>query len=122
MQFQSRRVGLAAQRFEIGKFGVRGGFEVKSWHHDIQTGAGAFKTQTDEGQTLESSLMSGSQHTPMLRQVDNITAAELRGYFLLELPKLTDVERARCERYIESLAAFECGEQNSTHPANTTLQ
>ena len=58
----------------------------------------------------------------MNSKVDNITAAELRGYFVLELPKLTDVERARCERYIESLAAFECGEQNSTHPANTTLQ
>jgi hypothetical protein len=66
--------------------------------------------------------MSGSQHRAMLRQVDNITAAELRGYFVQELPKLTDVERARCERYIESLTAFECGEQNSTHPANTTLQ
>ena len=66
--------------------------------------------------------MSGSQHTAMLRQVDNITAAELRGYFVRELQKLTDVERARCERYIESLAAFERWERNSTHPASTTLQ
>jgi hypothetical protein len=58
----------------------------------------------------------------MIRQVDNITAAELRGYFLRELPKLTGVERARCERYIESLTAFEHGARNSTHPAITTLQ
>lgn len=58
----------------------------------------------------------------MLRQVDNITAAELRGYFVQELPKLTEVERARCERYIESLAAFERWERNSTHPASRTLQ
>ena len=71
---------------------------------------------------LEASLMSGSQYTAMLRQADNITAAELRGYFLRELPKLTDAIRARCERYIESLTAFERGECNSTHPASTTLQ
>jgi len=58
----------------------------------------------------------------MLRQVANITAAELRGYLVRELPKLTGVERARCERYIESLAAFERGERNSTHPASTILQ
>lgn len=58
----------------------------------------------------------------MLRQVANITAAEVRGYLLRELPKLTGVERARCERYIERLAAFERGECNSTHPAITTLQ
>ena len=58
----------------------------------------------------------------MNSKVDNITAAELRGYFLRELPKLTDLERARCERYIESLAAFERAERNSTHPASTTLQ
>jgi len=38
------------------------------------------------------------------------------------LPNLTDVKRARCERYIESLAAFERRERNSTHPASTTLQ
>ena len=66
--------------------------------------------------------MPGSQHTAMLRQVDNITAAELREYFVQELPNLTDVKRARCERYIESLAAFERRERNSTHPASTTLQ
>jgi len=58
----------------------------------------------------------------MLRQVANITADELRGYFLRELPTLTDAERARCERYIEGLAAFEHGARNSTHPASTTLQ
>jgi len=51
--------------------------------------------------------MSRSQHTVMLHQVDNITAAELREYFVQELPNLTDLKRARCERYIESLAAFE---------------
>jgi hypothetical protein len=66
--------------------------------------------------------MSGSQHIAMLRQVENITAAELRGYLLRELPKLTGVERARCERYIEGLAAFERGERKSTHPVSRTLQ
>ena len=75
-----------------------------------------------EGRRWKPSLMSGSQYTAMLRQVYNITAAELRGYFLAELPKLTDAIRARCERYIESVAAFERGERNSTHPASTTLQ
>jgi DNA invertase Pin-like site-specific DNA recombinase len=34
-------LGLAAQRREIETFGVREGFSVKSWHQDIQTGAGA---------------------------------------------------------------------------------
>src|SRR3984893_791452 len=33
-------LGLAAQRFEIETFGLREGFKVKSWHQDIQTGAG----------------------------------------------------------------------------------
>ena len=75
-----------------------------------------------KGRRWKPSLVSGSQHTAMLRQVDNITAAELRGYFLQELPKLTDLERARFERYIETLAAFERGERDSTHPASTTLQ
>ena len=74
------------------------------------------------GRRWKPSRMSGSQHTAMLRQVDNITAAELREYFLRELPRLTELERARCERYIESLTAFERGERNSTHPARTTLQ
>ena len=34
-------LGLAAQRFEIEAFGKREGFTVKSWHQDVQTGAGA---------------------------------------------------------------------------------
>jgi DNA invertase Pin-like site-specific DNA recombinase len=34
-------LGLAAQRFEIKAFGAREGFSVKSWHQDVQTGAGA---------------------------------------------------------------------------------
>jgi DNA invertase Pin-like site-specific DNA recombinase len=33
-------LGLAAQRFEIEAFVARQGFTVKSWHQDIQTGAG----------------------------------------------------------------------------------
>src|ERR1019366_1733796 len=33
-------LGLAAQRFEIETFGKRKGFTVKSWHQDVQTGAG----------------------------------------------------------------------------------
>ncbi len=33
-------LGLAAQRFEIESFGKREGFTVKSWHQDVQTGAG----------------------------------------------------------------------------------
>lgn len=33
-------LGLAAQRWEIEAFGVREGFSVKSWHQDVQTGAG----------------------------------------------------------------------------------
>jgi DNA invertase Pin-like site-specific DNA recombinase len=34
-------LGLAAQRSEIDAFGAREGFTVKSWHQDVQTGAGA---------------------------------------------------------------------------------
>jgi DNA invertase Pin-like site-specific DNA recombinase len=34
-------LGLAAQRHEIKTFAHRQGFEVRSWHQDIQTGAGA---------------------------------------------------------------------------------
>jgi hypothetical protein len=33
-------LGLAAQRHEIEAFGAREGFAVRSWHQDIQTGAG----------------------------------------------------------------------------------
>jgi len=34
-------LGLAAQRYEIEAFALREGFAVKSWHQDVQTGAGA---------------------------------------------------------------------------------
>jgi DNA invertase Pin-like site-specific DNA recombinase len=34
-------LGLAAQRYEIERFGEREGFTVKSWYQDVQTGAGA---------------------------------------------------------------------------------
>ena len=34
-------LGLATQRHEIDAFGAREGFSTKSWHQDIQTGAGA---------------------------------------------------------------------------------
>ena len=34
-------LGLAAQRDEVEAFGVREGFAVRSWHQDLQTGAGA---------------------------------------------------------------------------------
>jgi DNA invertase Pin-like site-specific DNA recombinase len=34
-------LGLAAQRSEIEGFGARQGFSIKSWHQDIQTGAGS---------------------------------------------------------------------------------
>ncbi len=33
-------LGLAAQRTHIEAFGAREGFKVKSWHQDVQTGAG----------------------------------------------------------------------------------
>lgn len=33
-------LGLAAQRHDIEAFGSREGFSIKSWHQDIQTGAG----------------------------------------------------------------------------------
>jgi DNA invertase Pin-like site-specific DNA recombinase len=34
-------LGFAAQRHEIEVFGEREGFAVRSWHQDVQTGAGA---------------------------------------------------------------------------------
>ncbi len=36
-----KSVGLAAQRHEIERFALQEGFEVRSWHQDIQTGGGA---------------------------------------------------------------------------------
>jgi DNA invertase Pin-like site-specific DNA recombinase len=33
-------LGLAAQRYDIEAFGAREEFTIKSWHQDIQTGAG----------------------------------------------------------------------------------
>ncbi len=33
-------LGLAAQRFDIQAFGTREGLRVRSWHQDVQTGAG----------------------------------------------------------------------------------
>jgi hypothetical protein len=33
-------LGLAAQRHEIEVFGAREGFSIRSWHQDVQTGAG----------------------------------------------------------------------------------
>jgi hypothetical protein len=66
--------------------------------------------------------MPGSQDTTLVKQVYNITAADLRGYFSREFQNLNDLERARWERCIESLAAFERRARNSTHPTSTTLQ
>jgi DNA invertase Pin-like site-specific DNA recombinase len=34
-------LGLAAQRHDIGAFALREVLAVKSWHQDVQTGAGA---------------------------------------------------------------------------------
>jgi DNA invertase Pin-like site-specific DNA recombinase len=34
-------LGLAAQRHDIETFGAREGFAIKSWHQDVQSGAGA---------------------------------------------------------------------------------
>jgi hypothetical protein len=62
------------------------------------------------------------EESAMLVQIYNLTAAELRGYFVRRLPKLSDPERARWERCIESLVAFERRERNCTHPACSTLQ
>ena len=40
---------MAAQRHEIEAFGLREGFAVKSWHKDVQTGAGADALQMRPG-------------------------------------------------------------------------
>jgi len=42
-------LGLAAQRHDIEAFGAREGFAVKSWHQDVQTGAGADALQLRPG-------------------------------------------------------------------------
>jgi DNA invertase Pin-like site-specific DNA recombinase len=42
-------LGLAAQRHDIEAFGAREGFAVKSWHQDVQTGAGADALQLRSG-------------------------------------------------------------------------
>lgn len=34
-------LGLAAQRYDIGRFAEREGLAVKSWYQDVQTGVGA---------------------------------------------------------------------------------
>lgn len=42
-------LGLAAQRSEIEGFGAQQGFSIRSWHQDIQTGAGADALQLRPG-------------------------------------------------------------------------
>jgi DNA invertase Pin-like site-specific DNA recombinase len=42
-------LGLAAQRNEIKEFGMRQGFTIRSWHQDIQTGAGSDALQLRPG-------------------------------------------------------------------------
>ena len=42
-------LGLAAQRHEIEAFALREGFAFKSWHKDVQTGAGADALQMRPG-------------------------------------------------------------------------
>jgi len=42
-------LGLAAQRSEIEGFGAQQGFSIRSWHRDIQTGAGADDLQLRPG-------------------------------------------------------------------------
>ena len=42
-------LGLAAQRRDIEAFGAREGFAVKSWHQDVQTGAGTDPLQMRPG-------------------------------------------------------------------------
>ena len=58
-------LGLAAQRFEIDAFGMREGFAVKSWHQDVQTGAGADALQLRPG--LAAALREAkAEHLPLI--------------------------------------------------------
>ena len=79
------------------------------------------RTGTECDQALQAQLNVRVAVQSMLNKVYPLTVAEVRGYFLRRLPKLTGVERARWERCMESLAAFERGARNSTHRASTTL-
>jgi hypothetical protein len=56
-------LGLAAQRHEVEAFGAREGFSIKSWHQDVQTGAGADALLLRPGlATARSSLETISGH------------------------------------------------------------
>src|SRR6202162_1885368 len=58
-------LGLAAQRFEIEAFARREGFSVKSWHQDVQTGAGVDALQLRPG--LATALKEAkSAHFPLI--------------------------------------------------------
>ena len=58
-------LGLAAQRFEVETFGMREGFSVKSWHQDVQTGAGADALQMRPG--LAAALREAqAAHLPLI--------------------------------------------------------
>ena len=58
-------LGLAAQRFEIETFGMREEFSVRSWHQDVQTGAGADALQMRPG--LAAALKEAqAAHLPLI--------------------------------------------------------
>ena len=58
-------LGLAAQHHEIEAFALREGFAVKSWHQDVQTGAGADALQLRPG--LATALREAkSVHCPLI--------------------------------------------------------
>jgi len=58
-------LGLAAQRTDIEAFATREGFSIKSWHQDIQTGAGADPLRLRPG--LAAALKEArSVHCPLI--------------------------------------------------------
>jgi DNA invertase Pin-like site-specific DNA recombinase len=98
-------LGLAAQRFEIETFGTHEGFSVKSWHQDVQTGAGAdalllrpgLATALKEARLARCPLIV-SRLDRLSRNVHFISGLmEHRVHFIVAA--LITLRRAICERF-----------------------
>jgi DNA invertase Pin-like site-specific DNA recombinase len=69
-------LGLAAQRLEIEKFGARERFEVKSWHQDIQTGAGADALLLRPGLATALKEAKAARCPPIVSRLDRLSRNE----------------------------------------------
>src|ERR1700683_3808070 len=66
-------LGLAAQRSGIEAFGAREGFSIKSWHQDIQTGAGKDALLLRQGLAAALKEARAARHPLMVSRLDRLS-------------------------------------------------